>query len=183
MSCLPTDIHYTLQSISIQSSSHDGGWGAGDKVDNSLRRTRDSLFQFQCTASQSWEELPHSSSTTAQKVPLPRGMHLPLRRLLIFPPVERRSINSCQKDPLAGNGRRDYFRRGRHMCRQFWDFLLRCHFRVELLVCDCYVIVWTGRNTCKCHRERLHSRSSRALLPCVSLPPLEGSVRSQLRSG
>lgn len=110
-------------------------------------------------------------------------MHLPLRRFLIFPPVERRSINSCQKDPLAGNGRRDYFRRGRHMCRQFWDFFLRCHFRVQLLVCDCYVIVWTGRNTCKRHHERQHSRSSGALLLCVSLPSLEGSVRSQLRSG
>lgn len=71
----------------------------------------------------------------------------------------------------------------RHMCQQFWDFLLRCHFRVQLLVCDCYVIVWTGKNTCKRHRERQHSRSSGALLPCVSLPPLEGSMRFPAEAG
>lgn len=80
---------------------------------------KDCLIQWQCREvkpGRSWVTAP---PTSAQKALLPQRDVLTSGTFSYISSCRKRSINTCQTDPLADSGGRDCFSRDRNVCQQF----------------------------------------------------------------
>lgn len=107
------DVLYSIRSISIDSSATIGRQSR--QCTESSRTVYYNSSVLQAKAGKSWIT---AQPTIAQKVLLSQKDVLTSGTFSYISSCRKRSINTCQTDPLADSGGRDYFSRDRNVCQQ-----------------------------------------------------------------